>query len=115
MGLPSIDSVRSVLIYHVLYGSLLVCFHHVVNKDCRLLPSAPVAVPVVRIHCTLLFAFIASCCSHSLHPVARIHRALLFAFIASAVERLILASRGKSLGSYTPNSQQTTILRDYWI
>ncbi|SRR5258706_15021067 len=76
------QSVRSVFIYHMLYGSLLVCCRHVVNKDCRLLPSAPVAVPVGSIHCTLLFAFIAPCCSHSSHPVARIHRALLFAFIA---------------------------------
>ena len=80
--------VRSVFIYHMLYGSMLVCCHHVANKDRRLLPSAPVAVPVVRIHCTLLFAFIAPCCSHSLHPVARIHRALLFAFIAPTFKSL---------------------------
>src|SRR5258706_12740071 len=82
MGLPSIDSVRSVFIYHILYGSLLVCCHHVVNKDRRLLPSAPAAVPVVRIHCTLLFAFIASCCSHSFthssRPAARIHRTYVY-------------------------------------
>ena len=63
----------------MLYSSLLVCCHRVVNKDCRLLPSAPgrgscrshSLHPAVRIHCI--------CCSAS---VARIHRALLFAFIA---------------------------------
>ena len=37
--------VKIVFIYHVSYGSLLVRCHLVVNKGCRLLPSALVAVP----------------------------------------------------------------------
>ena len=43
--------VKIVFIYHVSYGSLLVCCHRVVNKGCRLSPSA---FPVF---------------SHKLHPV----------------------------------------------
>jgi hypothetical protein len=44
---------------HILYGSLLVRHRCVVNKACRLSPSAAVTVSVVRIHRTLGFAYIA--------------------------------------------------------
>ena len=38
--------VKIVFIYHVLYGSLLVHWHRVVNKGCHLSPSTFVALPV---------------------------------------------------------------------
>ena len=56
------------LIYHVLYGSLLVHRHRVVNKGSRFAAVRFVAVPAVRIHCTLC-----SC----------IHRALCLAFVST--------------------------------
>ncbi len=44
-----IITVKIVFIYHVLFG---VRCHRVVNKGCRLSPSASVAVPAVSIHRT---------------------------------------------------------------
>ncbi|SRR5258706_15850952 len=65
-NLTNVCTVKLVFIYHVLYGSLLVLCHRVVNKGCRLCrprrSSVAVLVfghplhPVVRLHCTLLFA-----------------------------------------------------------
>ena len=43
--IPITTFVKNPFIYHALYGSLLVNWHSVVNKGCRLSPSAPVAVP----------------------------------------------------------------------
>ena len=49
-----VAATMTVFIYHVSYGSLLVRCHRVVNKGCRLSPSAFVAVPEF---------------THKLHPV----------------------------------------------
>ena len=69
------DHVKSVFIYHVLYGSLLVPCHRVVNKGRRLSPSTHIGLWF------LLFAYIAPCCcTHSL-------RYLSFAYIAPAFKR----------------------------
>ena len=44
------------------------CYHLVLRiKPCRLLPSASVAVPVVRINRTLSLAYVAPSCSHQSH------------------------------------------------
>jgi len=73
------------LVLFIMYASLLVRCHRVVNKGRHL--SAPVAVPAVRPHPSQFPLFVrvcrGSCRSHSLHPAVCIHRTNLpFAFIA---------------------------------
>ena len=63
------SNVKIVFIYHVSYGLLLVCCHCVVNKGCRLSPSAWLWFLCFGIHCTL-------CSCHCCTLCSGIHRTL---------------------------------------
>ena len=67
--------VKIVFIYHVSYGSLLVCCRRVVNKGCLLSPSAWLQFLCLRINCTLCSRLHRALCFG-------IHRTLCLAFVA---------------------------------
>ena len=74
------------LFYHVSYSSLLVRCHHVVNKGCRLSPSASLRFLCLRINCTLCSRRRRALC-FGIHRTLclRLRRALRLAFIAPCV------------------------------
>ena len=68
------STVKIVFIYHVSYSSLLVRCHHVVNKGCRLSPSAWLRFLCLRLRRALCFGINCTLC-------LRHRRALCLAFV----------------------------------